>query len=71
MELILGGGAHPGGKCPEAWDQGARWKLKNFFAAKIGREEVSPRGKERMAEGSEEKEPVLVPLCTLRQFPNE
>lgn len=41
-----------------------KWRPKNFFAAKIGREEVSPRGKEHMAEASEEKEPVLIP-CVL------
>ncbi len=43
---------------------GAKLAAKNFFAAKIGREEVSPRGKEHMAEASEEKEPVLIP-CVL------
>jgi ribosomal protein RSM22 (predicted rRNA methylase) len=51
--------------------QRQRQRQKKFFAARFGREEVSPlSGKERNAEVTEEKEPVLVPLRTLRQFPS-
>jgi hypothetical protein len=71
--MIIGGDRVPSlGSGQKKEKEKAKAKAKKILRGQVWpRRSLSTSGKERNAEVTEEKEPVLVPLRTLRQFPSK